>query len=462
MAHEKLILKQLSKSGELLKVITCYAGQIAVFRGATPSSLTPFQRALAGIPGSERFVVELDHKQFVPDEHILIGFGEHFSGGGVTAKTAAALLLSCGVSESAVASALYSYGLEQIERTPLATLTACEERRLRILVAIYQPDKVLVLNEPFEPVSTQWRERLAEGLVAHVKAHNRIIVVPSLSYRPECWIDNEHIARIQVGESIQKTIGFGSTSHEMSDLVKKIRESGSPAGPQNQPGYSQQPAEPSEQAQIVTHSPSANYRKGWLAVGLVGILCVGFTVGISLSRNETDELSLPNAAEHSSSVAFASAPLQGVSSASSVPEITASAEVSSVAPTPHGPKLLLAAYSDDIRKSIVESFEGTGVDAAPSSVLGRAPRLSADEAARTKTDQPSSAPSTASELLSVLRSAETSTPQISEPTEPPTAGDATGDDLTALSPEQRREVIRQRFLEAIQRASAQQQNAENQ
>lgn len=99
---------------------------------------------------------------------------------------------------------------------------------MRILVAVSQPDKALIINEPFEVLTSQWKERFAEVLLDFARAKNGLIVIPSLSYRPDSWIDNSLIARIEVGQSIQRTIGFGQAGSEanqmMEDLKRRLRE----------------------------------------------------------------------------------------------------------------------------------------------------------------------------------------------------------------------------------------------
>ena len=76
MENEKLQIKLLSSSGELLNVINCRSGQVTVFRAVTAEELKPYQRALSGVPGPERFSISLDEHNFEASQHNLVGFGE--------------------------------------------------------------------------------------------------------------------------------------------------------------------------------------------------------------------------------------------------------------------------------------------------------------------------------------------------------------------------------------------------
>ncbi len=223
MSNKKIQLqiKQLTAGGQLLNCVNCFSGQVSVFRAAVPSAVRPYMNAFAGISGAERFVLEIEHEPYVPYNNNLIGFGERFvpQDGNTTDY-----LIRNHIPQNQINSILVSYGLENCKNTPCIEITRCEERRLRIITAVYSNDKILVINDPFDLISSDWRERFAELLVNFARTKSQIVVVPSLSYRPECWIDNEFIARIQVGENIQKTIGFSSQATNIQAMINQIRE----------------------------------------------------------------------------------------------------------------------------------------------------------------------------------------------------------------------------------------------
>lgn len=216
----KVQLKLLSNSGELLNVATCCAGKISVLRASTPSDLRPYQRALGGSSAKDNLEIVCDNSTFYPEEHVLIGFGEPSPTTGLTVKE---FLTSRGVSEFAIETQLMSIGLEDVLEKRCAELTLDQESRLRLLAATSNPEKILVLNDPFENISAKWRERAAEFLAEFARSRNALIIIPSLTYRPEAWIENECIARIEVGQTSQRTIGFGSAGSENNSQMEDIR-----------------------------------------------------------------------------------------------------------------------------------------------------------------------------------------------------------------------------------------------
>src|SRR5690606_29163351 len=119
---------------------------------------------------------------------------------------------------------LLSYGLDGTAHTPVRQLSKDQERRLRLIAALHDATKrALVLNDPFDEITSQWRERFAELLLSHTRAHHRLVIIPGLTYRPECWIDNPLIARTEVGEEQHRTIGFGGQPSQMSELAHQMR-----------------------------------------------------------------------------------------------------------------------------------------------------------------------------------------------------------------------------------------------
>jgi hypothetical protein len=218
---KKLQIKLLSQSAELLSITNCSAGHISVLRSESPSELRPYQRALSGNQGRERFVITVDGVEYKVEDHNLIGFGEIPPHSGLTVSQ---YLSSVGLIEGAISGLLMSFGIEGIEQKACSALSPDEERKVRLFAATADPSKAIVINEPFEPVQSSWRERLAEFLADFARTKNGLVVVTSLSYRPDSWIDNPIISRHQVGQSLRKTIGFGSADSEGSQLINQLRD----------------------------------------------------------------------------------------------------------------------------------------------------------------------------------------------------------------------------------------------
>jgi hypothetical protein len=210
-----------SNSGELLHVATCQSGKISVLRASSPGELRPYQRALCGSNAKDNLEILVDGSAYQPEDHSAIGFGEPSPTVGLTVRE---FLTRSGISELSINTQLLSIGLEEIADKRCGELSLDQDARLRLLAASADADKVLVLNDPFENVSSKWRERVAEILANFAKSRGALIIIPSLSYRPDAWIENDAVIRIEVGQTSQKTIGFGSAGSLDNAALEEIRQ----------------------------------------------------------------------------------------------------------------------------------------------------------------------------------------------------------------------------------------------
>lgn len=514
----KLQIKLLSQSGELLNCINCFAGQVSVFRATTNSELFPYLRALSGTTGPERFVVELDGQTFMPQEHTLIGFGERFLG---DEGNVSDFLISHGIPQFGIDSLLLTYGLEKVVHTKCHLLSRCEERRLRIIAATYSDRGVLIAQEPFDPISSEWREKFAEIIVNFARQHKQIVVIPSLSYRPQYWIDNDIVARIQVGENIQKTIGFGGDAANVQTLVNQMREifkdqkaadefmrrSGGFVAPQLLQSQTEQKTTILEPiaSKPLPMSESTNFleeqeedqpgdltkiiikprRKYWspkigvflerleqhgvsprlVSISALSLLIIifgsfwqilsskepitetfsGIDHGAATGSNNSQSDILPVPVSNNESIQQATTPIEKLAEVvqSELPM------PNQVQQTSTNKAFILAAYPAPIYDSVVQTFEGANGSLTATNIKS----IQAD-----KQPPPSKETSEASDFLRLLKYAESSGESNSESSNSyseisqPTNHDISPFAEDNMDEQQRREAIRQKFLEAIQRA----------
>ena len=220
MGLEKLEIHLLAANGKVERRIRCFANRVTVLRESAPGDINGYLRALAGQPGPDRFAITVDGANYRRADHLLIGFGERFVADG---KTVGEFLAEAGAAPENLEALLLDHGLGGSLRRKCAELTPPEERTIRILAATCKPDQLIILNDPFKEVDPLWIEKLAERVATYAWKSHAIVVVLNLSSRPECWIDNELIARIQVGGQRRRTIGFGSAAPELNELIAQVR-----------------------------------------------------------------------------------------------------------------------------------------------------------------------------------------------------------------------------------------------
>jgi hypothetical protein len=493
----------LSQSGELISSIACFSGRVSVFRSGSDGELHGYQRALAGLSGPDKILINIDDEEYLAEEQNLIGFGETFLD---LTTSPAVYLLESGVPDSVLDSTIISFGLERVAHIPCSQLTRCEERRLRIIAATYSRDRALIINDPFQPVGTEWRERLAELIAGYAHNQNQIVVVPGLSYRPQHWVDCDYVDRIIVGENRQKTIGFGSGPRRATGILNQVRDLIKSESAmeelqelsRTQRAMAQPLVESGTGPDLVgaPHSgrgiPQAIERMRLSPQKLGAAFCLGALVLALVVRGGGERTSQSVAAAKIDSPAIQSQEPSGGPEAEqivntrpeSVPETVTPAPI----PDPPGDSatmvlaranIVLDSYPSDVKNSIIATFEGIssadneekGERASLAALLQR--RNLADSIAQ-KGDQNNQE---ADDLLLALQNAsneggeQSSGPgenSLAPPQVPSSPAQSFGNpdsrfnnpNLPVFDPmaeQQKRELIRQKFLEAIDRAAQQQQ-----
>jgi hypothetical protein len=433
MRYEQIEINRLGSQGEVKRRIRCLAGHITVFRANDPQLLKLFANGLMGVtvPG-ERFSVLLDNTPFNADIHPRIGYGERFSPDDV--MTVADYLVQAGVPTDGVDSLLLSHGLGGLSREACRNLSPEEDRMVRLLAIAFSDAGVVILNDPFALVPETWRNTFARDLSNFAWQKRAIVVVPALSDRPDDWIENEIVSRIQLEAPRKKTIGFGGAGAddiETQKMIAALRQEAA-AGVSPLPERQSSRIAP-EKDLLKGGGPGAtepNQRARWLQylripripdfTAPVAILTSTFLIAVTatvavllLQRPPTPE-------------SFMTAAVK--------PPIAATPLVETK------PQLILERYPEEISAAVTKAFTD------PDALLGglRSPPRDAQTA--------SAAP-------------QNNTPRAALPARPslpaPRARiEADEEETTSAEDEaelaRRREEIRQRFIEAIQRQSSQQ------
>ncbi len=475
MAPKQLLIKQLSASGQVLRKIECAAGQITVLRAQAVSDLKPYQRALAGLSGGERFILTVDSDPYEAYNHDLVGFGEQFKSGPYTVRD---FLTENGIAVEEIRPSLVAFGLEERIETQCSALSPQDARLLRLVTATYSQNKILVLNDPFEPLSGQWKERCAELIVHHARMNSRVVIVAALSSRPECWIDNELIVRTQVGETRQKTIGFSSAPSEIKEALQQLR--GEVVQEHNALRQSATSQTVATGALIATNpigtplenaahrkSPLTLWQRSYqilttplpvspltvffsLTLLTAGVLYKGYKE-IDKDSNQSINIatSLP-AISSASEPNNIPPPLQEEAAAQNLEETEAEAPSDALSETLRAPissDLLLDLYPENIKLSVLHTFEGKNIEIPVDSV----------EASSKPSNNSKSG---SSDLLKMLENAsETAQPRQNSDNSNPTYTENVSHEVSEQDSEEsanwehRREMMRRKFLDSIQAAS---------
>jgi hypothetical protein len=469
----KLQLKLISNSGELLSVVNCLAGKISVLRASVPSDLRPYQRALSGSPGKDNLVVTCDGNEYRAENHVIMGFGEPSPTAGMSVRE---FLAKSDVHDSAADALLLQIGLENVSEKKCSDLSADQEARLRLLAATTDPERMLILNDPFENISGQWRERAADLLATFARTRKALIVIPSLSYRPESWIDNQSVERIEVGQTTQRTIGFGAAGSQSNALINEIRDRVRQEHPQATPTSERATLATAALGGVVTSTDDPQditRQRRWSPAAKVAtaVLGAGLSVWVAVSTLPSTEISAPTDTANAKRAQATqpkvedgkSAPLPAdASSKRGAEEVPANegavAKVANVQQT--GPQksvsedFALDNYPNAIKVSLLDtargvvSFKSSGGESIPPIQAQNDKSGNLFSLLESASSKSPSSPA-ASEELDTASSYNEADEPVGMEAEP----------VNASEEESRREEIRNRFLEAI-RAAAERRQAE--
>ncbi len=225
MSTDFLEISRFSQSGEKLRTIRCVSGRVTVFRARSEDELQTYRLAIEGKQPEQEFTLSIDEKPFNPKEHFFIGFGARDES--PPNKSVHDYLLSWNVPAENIQAALSKMLLEGLATKRCSELSPSEWRMIRQVACFENPTdrKVFFLNDPFLEFTPSSLDLFADSWIKLAWKQKKIVIVTRLSERPECWLENDFIARIQLEKSRQATIGFGGgeTSGPSAYEIKKIR-----------------------------------------------------------------------------------------------------------------------------------------------------------------------------------------------------------------------------------------------
>lgn len=222
MLYERLEVIRRAANGDIYRRITCLAGRVTVLRSRDDAEVEMYDEVLRCTREIERFSVLLDGRPFNVEQQLRVSCAED-----PLASSALSLwqfLKDHGFPGDRISARLEEVGLGGLEYAPIRELTSQQRRVLFIVHATEVSDRVIVLHDPFLGVPTPYAEVLARRFAESAWKHSTIAVVTKLTARPEAWVENEHITRVQLERPRDRTIGFGGGELSSSEFIQAFRE----------------------------------------------------------------------------------------------------------------------------------------------------------------------------------------------------------------------------------------------
>ena len=221
MLYERLEIVRRTANGDVYRRITCLAGRVTVFRARESSDIELYQNVLRCPEQDSRFSVLIDSRPFSPQDSIFTGCEND-----LLAESSCSIweyLKSSGLPGDQIPVRLAEVGLDSIAGVNCQELTP-EQRRVVVLIGLSCiSDKIIILDDPFLGIPSAHTEVLARRLADSVWRNRIIVVVTRLTARPESWVENEHITRVQLERPRERTIGFGGGELSSTEFIQAFR-----------------------------------------------------------------------------------------------------------------------------------------------------------------------------------------------------------------------------------------------
>lgn len=224
MTFQHLEINKLATDGSVVRKIRALPGRVTVFRSQIEGENDRYKAALEGKVQSDRFSILLDGVAFRPQDHLFIGCGPLDEA--PAHETVSNFLARFGIEQVQIEATLMKYGLGGLAHQKCSELTSQQWETLRVIgyTSTQGPKKVLILNDPFVNLPDTFRDKIAERLATFSWESQAIVVVTKLSYRPQSWIENDYIARVQLEKPRQATIGFGGGEFSNAAQIEQLRK----------------------------------------------------------------------------------------------------------------------------------------------------------------------------------------------------------------------------------------------
>ena len=284
--------------------IDCAPGVITVLQDENGQDLPAYESFFLNQKSNERISIERDGRPLELHEVLRVGFSPF-----APAESQINQYLSrVGYSESEISKILPDYELDKVHYLPCAHLPQVAQRIVELLGTIRSHEGIVILRDPFMPLSGRWREHFAQLLLNVVTQSNQIVICTQLSFLPQRWSVEGVIQYLDVGHAAEE-----ARTRYRWEQEQRLREQEMQR--KKRAEVQEAPALTSEQSPSPALKPStgdeppedfsagSRYRGvyDWifrplseisdflrtyhLAVGLGGVACILITMGVTLGPN---------------------------------------------------------------------------------------------------------------------------------------------------------------------------------
>lgn len=230
-AGDDVVLRELSSGGEFARTVKCLPGSITIIpHGKDAEAFAPFREALLGKPSANTIEVRCGAHELHPSEVHIVSTGDVLAPG----MTVERVLEEAGASDEEKRQALTAIGLEGRPRELTENLSQGLLRRLSIVCALFSRSRVVVFDNPFHEIESEWSPAVAGLILSAATTGSQIVIVTGLARIPRVWKASPLVvvAGLEIGARqgdtyiVEETIGYLTKIRHMIGRNHSVEDEG--------------------------------------------------------------------------------------------------------------------------------------------------------------------------------------------------------------------------------------------
>lgn len=212
---DSLVIRRILRAEKGSNTAICKPNHITMLSDEAGGNIAMYQRALSGEKTGETLILEYQGEDFNPLTQLRVGFGEKLPEIGIKEY-----LAEIGVPSDEIERVIDVCELRKHLFYTCSQLGSTQARQIELLRVLYSNEKIVILNDPFQPFNGRWREYFAEKLLEDMHAKNRILVVLYLSFVPQSWTESGILRETDVSKFVRPEAKREAQKATESDLQK--------------------------------------------------------------------------------------------------------------------------------------------------------------------------------------------------------------------------------------------------
>lgn len=179
----ELSIRELKLSGEFVQRIHFARGEITILQSSAPEKVEALKQVLIGRGVGLNLVARFGSEELLPSEVSIVQPSDCLQRHGTVLE----ILRQSGIPADQLPRLLERSGLDEISSAFPDTLSPAEQSVVSFCLSLFLKSKVVLYDQPFRALSSEYSEVLAELMIEMAQSSSRVLLVTGLEKIPETW-----------------------------------------------------------------------------------------------------------------------------------------------------------------------------------------------------------------------------------------------------------------------------------